>query len=328
MNKNILIILNTIYHVEVALSLWKSLKLIGYNPTIFILWPNAVARYKLCEYLLHYNIDFITDYVPGVCRACFSKAIIVSAYPTIDRPDAIPGTGHPLLDEFKDEDKILIAHRIGMDKPVKSKILCVTPLAKQNNLDFIYLCENPTDDDYIEPFNYPIKFLIQGNFFTNRRDLHLIEDFFYKTKCNNSIYHHFVFIGNNKGNSIFNFNHPSIVQLENLSEYDFYKEVRNCHFILPLISSKTGNSTYTQERLSSSLSLAFCFNKPMVIAREINEIYKAPALEYSNSDEFVSNITELIKYRQSSYDSLVGYCKKKKEELRERNFKILVEHLN
>jgi hypothetical protein len=252
----------------------------------------------------------------------------VSAYPTIDRPDAIPGTGHPLLDEFKDEDKILIAHRIGMDRPTKSKILCVTPLAQQNNLDFIYLCENPTDDDYTEPLSYPVKFLIQGNFFTNRRDIYLIEEFINKTTLPDALYN-FVFVGDNKGKLISKYClHPSILHWENLTEFDFYNQIRNCHYILPLISDKIANSTYFTERLSSSLSLSFCFNKPMVIDKQINSIYNAPALEYSNSEVFICNIVELIKYRQSAYDSLVYYCKKYKEKLREHNFKILINYLN
>ena len=324
MSNNILIILNTVYHVEVALSIYKTLTLLGFKPIIFILWPNNV-KYNLAEYLFLNKIDFITDYVPGVCKTSFSKAIIVSAYPTIERPDAIPGLGHPLFDEFAPENTILIAHRVNMGEN-SHKILCVTPLAKYNNLDYIYLCENPTEKDQIQPCEYPVRFLIQGNFFTKRRDLYLIEDFLYRTNINPKLFQ-FVFVGNNKSNPILKISHPSVIQLENLSESDFYKEINNCHYILPLISSRTGAATYLNERLSSSLSLSFCFNKPMIIDREINKIYNAPALEHANDNEFFSNLSELIKIDSCYYYNLVGYCKQYKEKLREYNKEILLKYL-
>ena len=322
MTKNILIILNTDYHVEVALSIYKTLKLLDYNPTIFIIRPDLI-KYDLLNYLFSMGVDFITDYVPGVCRATFSKAIVVSAYPTIEIPEGIPRKDYPIFEEFRDDQLILIAHRTGMEQNPIHKVLCVTPLAEKYNFQHIYLCENPSEKDLILQFSDPITFLIQGNFYANRRDLYLIDRFLDQSPLPKDRYK-FVFIGDNREKPLIrHINHPSVVHLKNLTEQQFYECFNNTHFILPLISEATASSTYLLDRLSSSLSLAFCFNKPMILDKEINSIYNAPVIEYTSSKEFISSIEKCITWSETQYQAVVESCRDHKHELRQHNEKTL-----
>ena len=327
MDKNILIILNTDYHVEVALSVYKSLTLIGYKPTIFIIRPDLI-KYGLLNYLFENKIDFITDYVPGICRQLFSKAIVVSAYPTIEIPEGIPRRDYPIFEEFQDKDIILIAHRTGMEQNLINKVLCVTPLAEKYNFDHIYLCENPSERDQMLPLTYPVTFLIQGNFFANRRDLFMVDKFLDTTKIPNDKYK-FVFIGDNHGKLLLrNQNHSSVIHLQGLNETLFYESFNNAHFILPLISEYTAHSTYIVERLSSSLSLSFCFNKPMLIDKDIHEIYKSPSITYSGSNDFIKNVEFIInKINPFDYMDMVESCRDFKTSLRLHNAKTLYKTL-
>jgi len=322
---NILIALNTVYHVEVALSLYVSLEKLGFKPTIFVMRPDVV-KYNLCLYLFNKKIDFITDYTPGLGKL-FNKVLVVSAYPTIERPDSIPLIDHPIFDEFKKENIILIAHRVNMDKNLEHPVICVTPLAKNYGLDYIYLCENPSVGKQVAP-TYPLRFLIQGNFYANRRDLHLIDYFLENTKINYE-YYKFIFLGDSKERPLIKYSlHGSVFHYKNLNEELFYARVNDCDYILPLISQDTANQTYLKERLSSSLSFSFAFNKPMLIHKDINKIYESPAIEYADNASFLKAMENSIDHFNLTHLLVSKKLKDYKQSLETHNKNTLIKYLN
>jgi hypothetical protein len=310
---NILVVLNTHYHIEVALGLYQIFKKNGLNPSIFIM-PNTPVQYELLECMVECGIKF----EKYVLNNKYDKAVVVSAYPTTHDKTSVPNI-NDIEKLFKKEDIILISHY--MDPPQSEyKTICLSPVATK---EYLILCENPfINNDNVEPQYSEIKrFLIQGNFQYGRKDLDYLDFFLENTQIPLDKFK-IGMIGGIHDEEFIKRYGDNISLFSNVREIDFYRMVAQSDFILPLISKKTVGG-YTEGRWSNSLYHSFTFNKPMIVDKEINNIYCHPSLEYWGQHSFLKKMEAAIYMSYDDYQIKIQQAKKYKLKLREYNSKFI-----
>lgn len=316
MKEKILIILNTDYHSEVALSLYGSLELLNFDPYIYPIYSEK--DYGLIDLCIKYKINYIKEYNPNI-KNDFKKAFlitpIIGALDQYFQSDATEpqNYNHPIVQDFKSR-MILLMHRPSKNiKFIKyasdilfenPKFIGVTPFSQQINLNYILLSENPVAN-YLpvkNKLNDKIKFLVIGRFQYNNRETGLLENIIKNKLITNRDYE-ITILGQDSNN--INIADQKIIFKSNLSEINFYDELHKCDFIINLLS-KSNVRGYFSDCISSNFNHIFSFRKPTINCKYSNLVYPFPSLTYFSEEEFTTTIRKAINIKEEKYKDMVN----------------------
>jgi hypothetical protein len=311
MVKTILLILNTDYHVETTLGIYYSLLKNGYQPYIYL--TRTIMPFLFYEYMRELNIACITDYNIKV-----DKYIVITYSP---ESTYIINDNHPIFKKLTDENTIYISHRTHIADRRHKYILGLSPAIEKLNMDFLYLCDHKFDDGavFLSKDCKKTKFLVQGRLLSDRELSYLK---FFTDKENVEVN----FITNGGCNHPFNCSY--INMHHKLSESDFYTQCLNCHYILPLVSKNTAGGKYISEKFTTSLSISWMFNKPMIVHTSLKQVYSCPGLEYSNFTDFGAKIMDAVNLDNSKYCELVNEQRAFKDRMHTHNKRIFAKYLS
>lgn len=344
--KNILIFINTPYHIETALSIYKSIELLGHQPYFFLdynpkeEWTsnNDFELKKLANIL---NLNIIENLNGSLEKNFFYKMIVITAdYYTpycrnfsIDIEKMPPINYNVNMQKLKDR-VILIYHKDDYSNNLKFANqyfinpigISINPKSQKFGMDFIYQTENIVSDYLPEKtsFNEKIEFLCIGRFVTNTRYLEFLKnldnlDMLLNKKIK------ILFMGSDpEQKDFFKIKEYKNIQFEmlyNISQIDFYKKVKNCDFILNLSLAKK----YLNTTFSSNVSHIVSFSKPN-ISLLMDNIYNYPSFSINPEDVNNSINDQLLKASNldwEEYSNISNHFNKIKQNHRLHNKHIL-----
>lgn len=319
MKEKILIILNTDYHSEVALSLYGSLALLNFDPYIYPIYSEK--DYGLIELCIKYKINYIEKYDSNI-KNNFKKAFLIT--PIIGELDQYfqssvtepKNYNHPVVQDFKSRI-ILLIHRASKNiKFMKyasdilfqnPKFIGLSPFSQQMNLNYILLSENQVAN-YLPIKNKlndknKIKFLVIGRFkYYNNREINLLENLIKNKLIINRDYD--ITILGQDSNTL-PINDEKIIFKSNLSEIDFYEELYKCDFIINLLA-KSNVRGYFSDCTSSNYNHIFSFRKPTINCKYSNLVYPFPSLTYFSEAEFSKIMRRAINIKEQEYNDMVN----------------------
>jgi hypothetical protein len=342
MTKNVLIVLNTNFHFETALSIYQSILLNGHNPTILLDYtyfnPSDKELYDFNSenFCKNYKLNYITNYTNDLINK-FDKVLIVSGSEFLHTLEI----NTHIVNDFNDKI-ILIFHRANYLEQFNfcktifknPKAVSVTNFSQKYNLPFLFQIENPiTDNNSIHKVNIdnPIEFLVLGRFCWPNRSLNYIDEIISLDKqlikkIKISI------IGQKPfdDGEIRSFSEKKLKNIEieiqyNISEIDFYKKIKESTYILNLIDYKRG--FYFLDRFSSNITHTIAFNKPNLCFMPFNLIYNIPSVEYTPKD-FKDKFLECVNMSKENYLKISNSFTEIKNNMRNHNNLVLNNLLN
>lgn len=309
------IILNTISHVEVAISVYLSLQRIsGFDPVLIPIHGDILGLREMLA-ACQIKADFELSSPP----ASYQRAIIVTAYPIESEYAPIPYGEHPFVEGFKN-NRILITHRCHRSWHFYrgEKVISLAPMSVQRGIPRIYLCENVILDQF-EPKRLPRRFLVQGRFESNHRQLDLIMSL---SKLDRNDFE--VIMLGSGSESALSGNFPFLKRLQDLPELGFYETSATCSFLIPLIDPQTRDGSYMTSRFSSSMLFAFAGLKPVLMHESLVDIYPSVVGKiYKDESEFLDGFCSLLDASWNDIIELRICAEKERNFMRKHNSIIL-----
>lgn len=289
--KSILIILNTYYHVETTIGIYYSLLKNGYQPYLYV--AQSKMFFGFYDYMRELHIPCITDY-----NSEFDRYIVVTYYPNLGYEI---NDSNPIFRKLTEDNTIYIAHRC-MNIHRHKVVLGVRPEIQKNGIDFLYLCNHKHEDDIDLDIKSGegVNLLVQGKLVAFNRNLSVPKNM--NESGENNI--RFIIIGE-PGDAASIPDSPFIHFYSGLSEHEFYRICSAAHFVVPLIDQFTGQGTYMNERFTTSLSIAWMFNKPLLLHESLQQVYNCPGLVYSDQTGFERMMENIQNMRSDEYRALV-----------------------
>jgi hypothetical protein len=331
--KNILIFLNTDYHVETALSIYQTLKFKKYSPVILLDYRIQNGDFELELFLQENNIAYLTTerFDATINKNSFHKMIIVTGHNstvTDFNQTLSPPNYNSRMEMFKDK-AILIYHRADYSEYLKKVNdyfinpigISVTQFSQKFGLEYFYQIENPLSEikKSKTKLNKIIKLLLVGRFALNNRDLHLLKllaDIDHKINKKIKI----ILTGDKpKDEKKFDFiQNYSLKNIEfdfkfDLNQSDFYQQIIDCDFFLNLVHG----AWYFGERFTSNIHHIIAFSKPNVSPFLLNMVYNIPSITYKK--DFTEIILKTINMEQDEYEETIEKFKVTKQNLRLHN---------
>ncbi len=317
MQKRIAVVLNTLYHVETAISVYFTLaKLPEYQPRLVLLHR---GRWKLIPFLKALGIRYLTA---QKCTASdFDKAIIISAF--TGHRDKLPLSDHPMVRDFEGR-RILISHNCTVSKLEfkADALICLSPIAQAHGHDFIYQCENPALEKPTPLLSdEPVAFLVQGHLGFRHRNIQMLLNAVSQIPDPRL---RVLFVGESAG--AIQSSDSRIASYSNLSEAEFYSKCATAHFVLPLIDP-TRNQPYMRRKFTSSYGISFASLKPAVVHEAFHDLYPVPSLTYRQPPGFQSAINKCLRMSAARYAEMIGEYRQQKDAFRKHNRNILKKYL-
>ena len=341
MTKNILLVLNTNFHFETVLSLYKTVQLQGYVPTILLDYsyynPSDYTLYDYGseEFLKKNNLQYIKkeDYTHNF-KDIFYKAIVISSSEFLNTLEL----NKHIIEDFNDKI-ILIFHRANYREQFdfcktifkEPKAVSVTNFSQKYNLPFLFQIENPIIQYNKLQINNPIEFLILGRFCWPNRSLNYIDEIIsLDAPLNKKIKISIVGQKPFDEKEIESFKQKELTNITietqyNISEIDFYEKIYKTDYILNLIDYKRG--FYFIDRFSSNFTHTIAFNKPSLCFMPLNLIYNIPCVEYTAQD-FKEKFLQCVNTDDATYTQMVNNFDEIKNNMRNHNTNILNDLLN
>lgn len=320
--KKIIVLQNTNYHFETALSVYKSLEDAGAD--VFIHQFFQDDRFGQDSFLKHLGVKQAqqSDLEEAAC------GFVVSAYPNphVTIPNAVPLNGHQSIQLFG-KRLVYISHRFGKTddynnraSPVRAhNCVCLSPLSSKIGIDHIYPIDMPIKPER-RPFARPLQLVIQGHFELKSRNM---PDWLQSLDDGSKRAGVVLLGGLSTPELISEIKKKRFVYLPNQSEISFYRLLnRNTNFIFTMIDGAMKNRTYIRERFSSNFNQAFALEKPIVCHEAFKGIYGTPGLYY-NDNNIKEVIERLFGMNQADYDSMVAEFEVAKKPRREHNNRVL-----
>lgn len=338
-NKNILIFLNTDYHVETALSIYQSVKLLNHNPYILLDFSIDAGDFGLEDFLNTYNIKYLTKetFDNMDVKNFFNKMIVVTAgqnMPNLQNPELMPPINYNNRMRLLNDRAILIYHRADYSDYknninryfINPECISVTQFSQRFGLNYINQVENPIEKleqkKYLE-LKDELNLVLAGRFNLANRNLELIKEFKnIDNKINKKI--NINFLGQQPYKSFWvmeylNSQNFKNIQYEfnfNLNQIDFYKKIINSDYFLNLISNKY----YFSERFTSNVHHIISFSKPNLSPIIISDlVYNYPSISYTTTSNFVEKFVEMVNIENEEYEKIVNNFSVLKNTLRNHN---------
>lgn len=279
----ILLILNTIYHVEATVVIYFTLKSMGFHCEIYIVNPKDM-RYQFFQLMEKLSIKCHIDGNPE-----FDVGLVMTLHSQLGNP--VQNAYHPII--FNNKSKLrYLSHTVpsNIRSPYlkDKKIFFLTPLAENYGYDFIYLFDFPA---HLFNFKQHInKIAITSHFERDNRNLDAILSINIEDLDNYEI----DIIGTGVPSQLKMKNKINI--FENVKEIQFYSILSNSRYLFMPIDNTTKDGTYLTERISSIVVQAQFLNKPIIWHKSIADIYNLPGITFENYEE----VNSLIKENEST----------------------------
>jgi hypothetical protein len=308
----IIIIQNTDYHFEVTVSLYSTLKHMGYDVLLYVCKKVAKKnKYMQQEFIEAYSIKtvYIQDIYPEN-----SIGLVVSAYPYCNRIDVVPNIEDDIFSILRTNNLFFICHRLKKQNDnnkanqniaiTTNNSICLTPLASSIGIDYIWLTDCPVQSEYNTVLQFP-RLTIQGDFVFRHRDPVFINQLMV-TPLNKAI--HWKIIGNKSKEFVTTYlrdsNHCNTY--ENISQKElYYLLATETDFIVPCMDEHTRNGDYVLERYSTSFLYAYTLKKPIFAHEVFEKVYNIPGIYY-NDNNVLSKFEELLNINYFKYQQLIN----------------------
>lgn len=331
-DKPIIIIQNTNYHFETALSIYQSLRSLNLNVYVYRCEKDKFSQDK---FLQQQNVSVADQSILETACCGF----VVSAYPNpnVDKNNSIPNYGDKVFDLLKNK-LIFISHRFKNESDYtnnkfyinKKNSICLSPLSQNIGLDYFNPIEMPIEPKFVK-INGLLKLSTQSHFELNNRDDTLVDNLLkiIRNKKNKIIKLNFLGTKAREHYAGLNFHQYKFINYyENLKENYFYKFLNNLtNFLVLGIDDKIKNGTYSNERYSSNFNQAFALNKPIFCHEFFKDIYKVPGIYY-NENNFYQKAQELLNIKEDRYLEIVKSFVDVKKTHKEHNDKILTKKIS
>lgn len=341
--KKILLIVNTNYHTEVALAFYGILKLNNYNPYLFLIVNKEMPdRYNLKDLLIKYNINFIEEYNQSLKNE-FEKAILITPIKG-DREaryhdiDSIPNYFHKIIQDFKSK-MVLVIHKPSYLKYYKEiisqfnncKLIGLSPMASKFGLNYLFPMDNPINQNNLDynKIQNKVKLLLMGRFIYSNRDLKTMA-LLDRINLNCKRDYQITIMGESaKDFQSFFKKNPNIVIKQDLSEIEFYNEIKESHFILNFLSRQDPTINYHEDVITSNYNHIFSFRKPQICFYPYNLLCPVPSLIYLNDNVFAisERIEEAVNMKDIEYKNMVDNFNMPVSNIRNHNSRVLQELL-
>ena len=312
MNREVLLVLNTNYHVETALSVYESLRMIGFNPTILLdhrpqFINPEILDYELKDFLRKYEIPFIT-YEEFVTKenVNYYKYIYISGGVFLKglTDSKFVEKKKTLIDRSK-SNSVLISHvadysdfyKYARPHFIDPIIISVTNFSQRYGLNFFFQIENPIISNLEKPKpKDTLSFLTLGRFCWDNRNIHYIEELL-KIDSELPSKIELWFIGQkpitNKFEKIQNQRLQNIdIKIKfDVSEIELYDHINKCDFIVSLIDHNFED--YFKRKFTSNINHIVAFNKPSLCFMPLNLAYNIPCIEY-DIDDFSEKVKKCL----------------------------------
>jgi len=314
----IVIIQNTYYHFETAISLYQICKDMNFDVSFYICENvKEYDKFKQDQFLKKYNIKYeILDNIHE-----YDTGIVISANP---KPKGILPSSQDGI--FKKLTKLIyISHRFHPTTNYtnylvnKRNSLCLSPLAKHIGINYIWLINSPIVPVY-NTIKEPIKLSVPGHFQFRHRFLNLLRDI----KCDNDKYK-IQLLGTNsiKAYKYQILNKQCCTPFQDLSELDFYNKCNyDTHFFMPMIDGKMKQGLYINTVYSSTFNLSYILEKPIFAHKIFESIYRIPGIYYDENN-FSSKFDQMLSISNNEYGALVSQFKEIKKDLYSHNKEVL-----
>jgi hypothetical protein len=345
---NILLFLNTNYHVETVLSIYKSLLLLGNKPTILLDYdPDFTDPTRLDfefeNFIKNYNINYITKNEYFKHQNSFDRCVIISGDIFLKKINDLPDYYNKIkyiINDFSNST-VFISHVANYSKLYDQadtyyknyKIVSVTQFSQKFNLQYFNQVENIfLDKISVKKYlNTSPKFLILGRFCWQNRNLKYVDEILKLDKIlpkpiEISIIGEKPF-SNNKISFLENRNLTNInLNIKfNISEINFYNEINNTDYLMNLIDFHHG--PYFINKFSSNITHTIAFAKPNLCFMPLNLVYNLPCIEYTATD-FKDKFLECVNMNEENYLIISNSFEKIKNNMRNHNNLVLNNLLN
>lgn len=309
---NIALILNTKYHVEVAVSLYFSVnRIVGMHATII---PLLGDHFELFDYLDKLQIRYQG---PDSTLSDFQRAIVISAYPIDCELPHLPLWNHPVMRSFEGR-RILITHRTNKTWHYYrgEQVVSLSPLSIENGIPFIYLCENPILATR-RPITEVVHFLVQGKFDFDHRNFEYLTDYLSISNKNFRL----ILLGS--GADKIPIKDDRVLLIGDVSELEFYKTASECAVIIPLVDYAVSGGNYLTNKFSSSLHFSFSGYRSTLIHGSLGSIYPVVGKNYENRDEFRQAFDNFIDQTDEEWSEQFRKVDNNRQAMRKHNSIIL-----
>jgi hypothetical protein len=344
-NKNILIFLNTSYHVETAISVYESIRKINYIPYLLIdfIKDDRDDGFGIIEFCKKYNLNYLTpeafDQISD--PNFFHKMFVITAThnsPNLLTPETYPPINYNhRMQAYKDR-AVLIYPRSDYSNYLNyvenffknPKFLSVAPFSQKYGLPYIFQVENPiakTKTTFSD--KEVLNFLFVGRFTLCNRHTDLLNSLtVIDQKITKQVKIDFVGQKPHKNLPIISFlNSQNFKNIKyefhfNIDQINFYEKIYNSDIFLNLVI----NNYYAIDRFTSNLHHIIAFAKPNISPLFLNLIYNIPGLNYiKNFEEIFIQATNL---KETEYTQMSTNFKIVQENMRNHNSTILNNLLN
>ncbi|MBF0489369.1 MAG: glycosyltransferase [Candidatus Omnitrophica bacterium] len=306
-HRKVLIVLNTEYHTETAISLYFSLLRLLHIEPIILRTTKKQDLFGLDAFCKRYKMKYIDSYHSQTDAKAYDSAILVSFYPSVEASKFTLNLDHPVMKDFKDR-MLYISHRsnLNVSEDDPSHVLTLSPVGASRGFQQYYQMMNPVSYEGDPLFwkesvleEKRINILVQGKFNLSNRNIEQLRIILKEiTDRNLRIY----IVGTSVPKEFHNDERVMIV--ENASEQDFYRMCWRCHFILPLIDDTIKEGTYLRERFSSSIGISYMFCLPAILHQSIHDLYALPAITYTDTSSCVVAVQAAINMSREDYGQM------------------------
>jgi hypothetical protein len=327
-DKPIIVIQNTSYHFETALSIYQSLSSMGLSVYFYRCADNVFDQES---FLKDINVNIASEDTIKKALCGF----VVSAYqnPQAAISNPIPNSNDLIFEQLKNK-LIYISHRFKNESDytqvqnsiTKENSICLSPIAGNLGLDYFHPIEMPLKEKYVK-IHRLTKLTVQSHFNLKGRTFRLVLKILRSQKIRK--YKNLFkinFLGTKPMSILDKFEEnlfKNINQYDGLQEKNFYNVINsNTNFLMCLIDDKIKNQTYFKERYSSNFNHALAFNKPVFCHECFENIYKIPGIYYNN-DNLIEKFEELLNLNEENYLILFKKFDLVKKEKKEHNDFIL-----
>lgn len=339
--KDILLILNTNYHVETTLSIYESLRQLGHKCQVLLDYKPQeinpeINDYDLRPFFTKYEIPFLEKSEFLGADKTYDKYIYISGGVFLSnlQDEAFRKENADLVNRTKDSS-IFIAHTANYyslnDLAGRhfnnSYIISVTPYSQKYGLDFLYQIENAVLSQLpkITHPNEVRKFLVLGRFCWYTRNF----DYIHEILRSNKTYDNFeIILMGQKPTAVSKF-----IELEeykdqtipvkvkfDVSETDYYNTINESDFLINLIDYRFDD--YFKVKFSSNINHSVAFSKPSLCFLGLNLPYNIPSIEYDAHD-FLSKFEECLTMPKNDYLNMCDNFNVPKSNMRHHNTRIL-----
>ena len=313
-NIKIVIIQNTFYHFETAISLYQTLLDMGMDVCFYICENIKIKnRFQQIEFLEHHNIKvYDVHKIPKD-----TIGIVVSAYSNPD--ESVKNIEDEIF--YKLSKYIYISHTI--DQNYDSKIitkkntLCLSPISYKHEIHSFNLLDSPIIPER-QKIDQNINIGIQGHFQHDHRDFEILNSIKYNDQS-----YSINLIGTQSTEFLEKIERSDNYNaFENLSELDFYSLCNKMHFLMPLIDHQIKDGRYMTASYSSTFNISCILKKPLFAHECFRSIYNIPGIYY-NENNFLEQFEKMISISDDNYNLLVDQFEEYKKEKQSHNSRVI-----